>query len=76
MNNQLFISHCNKIVIQTGDPGSWTIVCDGVQDLIYEFAMKEVRRLGAGGFMTEFGALDDLPNGIDNIVNLLSKFNS
>jgi hypothetical protein len=47
-----------------------------VQDLIYEFAMKEVRRLGAGGFMTEFGALDDLPNGIDNIVNLLSKFNS
>jgi len=35
--------------------------------------MKEVRRLGAGGFMTEFGALDDLPNGIDNIVNLLSK---
>jgi endoglycosylceramidase len=57
---------------RTGDPGSWTIVCDGVQDLIYEFAMKEVRRLGAGGFMTEFGALDDLPNGIDNIVNLLN----
>lgn len=47
-------------------------MCDGLQDLIYEFAMKEVRRLGAGGFMTEFGALDDLPNGIDNIVNLLS----
>ena len=44
-----------------------------MQDLVYEFAMKEVRRLGAGGFMTEFGALDDLPNGIDNIVNLLSK---
>lgn len=43
------------------------MVCDGEDDLLYETFMSDFKRLGCGGFMTEFGAMANSTNSIDNI---------
>jgi endoglycosylceramidase len=60
-------------VNRTGGPSN-LIFCDLQTDVFFSASRKEVNRLGCGGFMTEFGAVDNSPDGVENINFLLSKF--
>lgn len=52
------------------------MVCDGEDYLLYETFMGDLKRLGCGGFMTEFGAMGNSTNSIENIGYLLEMAES
>lgn len=55
----------------SGDPDN-VIVCDGENEYFYTQAMYDVRKVGAGSMMTEFGAVTNGTHGIDDIESLVT----
>lgn len=49
------------------------VACDLEDGLFYEVSMRDVRNMGGGGFLTEFGAMDNETNSIDSI-NFLTGY--
>jgi len=58
-------------VDQNGNPRN-VIECDLVDDFILDTDMSNLKRLGCGGMLTEFGAMANASNSIDSISALTS----
>eukprot|EP01113_Clastostelium_recurvatum_P033949 TRINITY_DN4550_c0_g1_i1.p1 TRINITY_DN4550_c0_g1~~TRINITY_DN4550_c0_g1_i1.p1 ORF type:complete len:510 (-),score=124.90 TRINITY_DN4550_c0_g1_i1:11-1540(-) len=51
---------------RSGDPSN-IIECDGENTLEYDLAMGDFKKLGTGGFMTEFGAVGNAPKSAESL---------
>ncbi|GAM27787.1 hypothetical protein SAMD00019534_109630, partial [Acytostelium subglobosum LB1] len=47
--------------------------CDGENKFFLEGAMTDLRRLGGGGFMTEFGAISNTTNAMETITYMMDQ---